>query len=204
VWAGLLLALAVVPAMGGSIYARGRARTQSLFTDDVARNVGDVLTITIEEESKIQNESSRKMDKSDTRSTQVQQPFDLVRGLNQVTGKLFDLDKLDFKAQSRSEFEGSADYGSDRSMEDRITVTVHDVLPNGNLVVVGERGRKAAGDMQIIEVSGIVRPSDVGLDNSVSSKQVAEFQIVYRSQGQENQFTKPGWLGRILNYLNPF
>ena len=203
--AALMLAtLAVSQVQAGSIYSRGRARTQSLFTDDVARSVGDVLTIVIEEESKIENESSRNMSKSDTRAAKVENPTDLVRGINQATGKLFELDKLDFKASSSSEFEGTADYDSDRSMEDRITVTVNDVMPNGNLLVVGERRRKVAGDTQIIEVSGIVRPSDIELDNSVSSKQVGEFNIVYRSQGQENQFTKPGWFGKVLNYLNPF
>ena len=201
---GAVLVIVAQAAQAGSIYARGRARTQSLFTDDVARDVGDVLTIIIEEESKIENESSRRMDKSDTRSAKLEGPFDLVRGLNQATGKLFELDRLDFKGTSSTQVEGSANYDSDRSMEDRVTVTVHDVLPNGNLVVVGERRRMTAGDTQIVEVSGIVRPSDIGLNNAVSSKQVAEFHIVYRSRGQENQFTKPSWFGRILNYLNPF
>jgi flagellar L-ring protein precursor FlgH len=202
--AATMLMWPVVSAPAGSIYARGRARTQAIFTDDVARNIGDVLTIVIEEQSKIENASQRKMDKSDTRSAKIQNPTDLVGGLNQATGKLFNLDKLDFQASSSTEFEGSANYDSDRSMADRITVTVNDVLPNGNLVVVGERRRKAAGDTQIVEVSGIVRPSDITLGNTVSSRQVAEFNIVFRSQGQENQFTKPGWLGRILNFLNPF
>jgi len=202
--AATMLMWPVVSALAGSIYARGRARTQAIFTDDVAHNIGDVLTIVIEEQSKIENASQRKMDKSDTRSAKIQNPTDLVGGLNQATGKLFNLDKLDFQASSSTEFEGSANYDSDRSMADRITVTVNDVLPNGNLVVVGERRRKAAGDTQIVEVSGIVRPSDITLGNTVSSRQVAEFNIVFRSQGQENQFTKPGWLGRILNFLNPF
>lgn len=59
VWALVGVTAIVQAAPAGSIYARGRARTQSLFTDDVARDVGDVLTIIIEEQSKIDNESSR-------------------------------------------------------------------------------------------------------------------------------------------------
>ena len=201
--AATMLMWPVVSALAGSIYARGRARTQAIFTDDVAHNIGDVLTIVIEEQSKIENASQRKMDKSDTRSAKIQNPTDLVGGLNQATGKLFNLDKLDFQASSSTEFEGSANYDSDRSMADRITVTVNDVLPNGNLVVLGKRERTTSGDKQIIEASGIVRPSDIAFDNTISSEKVAEFKMVYKNQGQENNFTSPNWLARILNWLNP-
>jgi flagellar L-ring protein precursor FlgH len=198
------LLLADAPLHGGSIWAKAKNRSQSLLTDDTARNVGDVLTIVIEEQSKIENASERKLEKSDSRSAKVTGPFDLLRGLNQATGKLFGLDKMDFKSDADNKFDGKAQMDSSRKVEDKITVTVQDVLPNGNLVVLGSRTRKITGDSQIVQVSGIVRPSDITQANAVSSKQVADFHIVYKSAGQENQTTNPGWLGRILNLLNPF
>ena len=175
------------------------------YADDTARQVGDPITIIIEEESKIENETSRTMGKSSSRSAELSGNFDLINSIDKLTGKLFSLRSPDLKFSSEAEtdFEGDAAYDTDRSMEDRMTAIVQDILPNGQLVVIGRRERNVEGDTQVIQVSGIVRPSDITFANTISSKQMAEFHIVYRTRGRENRFTKPGWLGRFLNLINP-
>ena len=77
-------------------------------------------------------------------------------------------------------------------------------MPNGNLVVMGSRNRNIGGDIQIIEVSGIVRPNDIAFNNTVRSEQVANFNIVSRNKGVSAPFNRPGWLGRIFDILWPF
>jgi len=203
-WMSVATLAPLCTVQAGSIWARGHRRTQAIFADDTAKGVGDVLTIVIEERSKIENETGRKMEKSDSRSAAATGNLDFLRALDTLTGKLFGLHKIDFSTEAGTKFDGSADYDSDRSLTDRITVTVEDILPNGNLVVLGARNREVAGDEQVIQVSGVVRPSDIGQDNTVSSMQVAEFRIVYKTRGQENRFTNPGWAAKILNFLNPF
>ncbi len=79
-----------------------------------------------------------------------------------------------------------------------------DVLPNGNLVVAGTRDRRIAGDTQTIEVSGIVRPSDIAFDNTIRSEQVANFRILTKNGGVSAPYTQPGWLGRIFDVLWPW
>ena len=79
-----------------------------------------------------------------------------------------------------------------------------DVLPNNNLVVTGTRNRNIAGDVQTIEVSGVVRPSDIAFDNTVESKRVADFRIETRNSGVAEPYTRPGWFGRILDIIWPF
>ncbi len=188
----------------GSIYARASHRTKSLLTDDTARQIGDVLTIVIAEKSKIESETSRKMDKTTSRSTKMSGTADggsLTGGLGK---NVFALPKIDVSAAYGNGFDGEADYDTDRRIADQITVVVHDVLPNGNLVVVGRRTRNVAGDVQTIEVSGIVRPTDVTFGNSVVSSRVANFRVVHKTSGHEPRFTKPGWLGRIANMLSLF
>ncbi|MHC4148710.1 MAG: flagellar basal body L-ring protein FlgH, partial [Planctomycetota bacterium] len=64
--------------------------------------------------------------------------------------------------------------------------------------------RNIAGDVQAIEVSGIVRPSDIGFDNTVRSEQVADFRIVTKNSGVADPYTRPGWLGTIFDTLWPF
>jgi flagellar L-ring protein precursor FlgH len=107
-------------------------------------------------------------------------------------------------AQSDNSLKSKADFKDERSFTDQVTVVVVDILPNGNLVVTGTRDRDIAGDIQTIEVSGIVRPSDIAYDNTVKSQQVANFRIVTKNSGVSDPYTKPGWLGRIVNVIWPW
>ncbi len=107
-------------------------------------------------------------------------------------------------AQSDNSLKSKADFKDERSFTDQVTVVVVDILPNGNLVVTGTRDRDIAGDIQTIEVSGIVRPSDIAYDNTVKSQQVANFRIVTKNSGISSPYTKPGWLGRIINIIWPW
>ncbi len=107
-------------------------------------------------------------------------------------------------ASSENELKSKADYKDERKFEDRITVVVMDILPNRNLVVMGSLTRNIAGDIQTIEVSGIVRPSDVSFDNTVKSEQVADFHLLTKNGGISAPYTKPGWFGKILDLIWPF
>ncbi|MFP4355586.1 MAG: flagellar basal body L-ring protein FlgH [Phycisphaerae bacterium] len=201
-----LLLLAAGLAQAGSIWRQSHKRTASLYRDDKASSVGDIVTIVINERTSIDNTSDRKLDKTDKRDLKVTggAQLDLLRGLDAVTGKLFNLKHLDFSTDSSTNFDGQTEFGSKRSFQDEITVVVEDVLPNGNLVVAGKQVRKVQGETQTTQVSGVLRPSDISYDNKISSRRVANFYIVTDHTGQENQFTRPGWLAQILNFLNPF
>ena len=190
-------------ARAGSIWAKGQKRTRQLYSDDTAHNVGDSLTIVISEQSKIENETTRKLEKSASRSGKASGTADLGNTINWLKNHVWKMPNVDFSHESANKFDGKAEFDSDRKVTDRMTVTVEDVLPNGNLVVLGKRERTVSGDKQVIEASGIVRPSDIAYDNTISSEKVAEFKMVYKSHGQENNFTSPNWFAKFLNWLNP-
>ncbi len=189
----------------GSIWARRDKNMRDLYADDVARRIGDVLTIRISEASKVDNKAKRDLKKEIDRSTTF------GGGPNFTSKGTFDrllpeqlLPSLDMAAKFSNELKSKVDYKDERSFIDRITVVVVDVLPNRNLVVMGTRDRNIAGDIQIIEVSGIVRPSDIAFDNTVKSEQVASFRLVTKNSGIAAPYTKPGWFGRILDIIWPF
>ncbi|MHC4622294.1 MAG: flagellar basal body L-ring protein FlgH [Planctomycetota bacterium] len=177
----------------GSIWARRDKDMHELYADDVARNIGDIITIIISEDSKVDNKAKRDLKKETDKSTVF----------NGELGGFVDLGEFGMSAESSNELKSKADYKDERRFVDSITVVVVDVLPNQNLVVMGTRDRNIAGDVQTIEVSGIVRPSDIAFDNSVVSKRVADFRIVTRNTGIAAPYTRPSWLGRILDVLWP-
>jgi flagellar L-ring protein precursor FlgH len=181
-------------ARAGSIWAKRDIDRGNLYADDVARNIGDVLTIVINESSKVDNKAKRDLKKETDRSIVF----------NGELGNFVDLGEFGMTASSGNELKGKADYKDERKFTDSITVVVMDILPNGNLVVMGTRDRDIAGDIQTIEVSGIVRPSDVVFGNTIGSDRVANFRIVTKNGGISAPFNKPGFLGRILDIIWPF
>jgi len=183
----------------GSIWAKRGENKKNSYVDDVAHVIGDVLTITISEVSRANNNTKRELSKTTKRVAN----FDGNIGFEHIAPGM---PKANFGVGSEysNTLDGEAKLKDDRSFIDSITVVVQDILPNGNLVIMGVRDRNIAGDKQIIEVSGIVRPSDIAFDNTIESKQVANFTIVTRDSGVAAPYNRPNWLGRILDFVWPF
>ncbi len=186
--------LSTACSQADSIWAKRDKNMKAIYADDVARQIGDVLTITITENSTVDNKAKRDLKKETDRSTEF----------NGELGNFVDLGDFGMAAESDNELKSKADYKDERKFNDSITVVVVDILPNSNLVVLGTRNRDISGDIQTIEVSGIVRPSDISFDNKVKSEQVADFRIISRNSGVSAPYTKPGWFGSILDIIWPF
>jgi flagellar L-ring protein precursor FlgH len=196
----VIVASILLPAnysQAGSIWAKRDKNMKELYADDVARQIGDILTIKITEASKVDNKAKRDMKKETDRSTS----FDGELGIDHI---LPSIPGFTMQAQSGNEMKSKADYKDERKFEDEISVVVMDILPNNNLIVMGTRSRNIAGDIQTIEISGIVRPSDIAFDNTVKSEKVADFRIVTKNSGVSAPYTKPGWLGKIFDIIWPF
>jgi flagellar L-ring protein precursor FlgH len=200
----MLVAMAVLPALflsdglqAGSIWAKRGKTAQTLYSDDVARHIGDVLTIKITEGSKMDNKAKSDLQKQTALSSDFNGKLGIGSVLPSVPG-------FTTAAKSDNELKSKADVQDERSFVDQVTVVVMDILPNGNLVVTGTRDRNIAGDIQTIEVSGIVRPSDIAYDNTIKSQQVANFRIVTKNSGLSASYAQPGWLGRIVKVIWPW
>ena len=193
----ILLALMLVNTgitEASSIWAKRSKSAKTLYADDVARHIGDVLTINISESSIIDNKAKRDLSKETDRSTTF----------NGELGNFADIGEYGMTASSDNGMSSKADYKDERSFIDSVTVVVVDILPNGNLIITGNRERDIAGDIQIIEISGIVRPNDIAYDNTVKSEQVADFKLTTSNKGISSSYNKPGWLGAFLDLIWPF
>ncbi len=201
----MVLGAGATAARAGSIWEKASVKARAIHSDDTARRRGDSITVVVVERSTIANDTSRKLEKKDERTAGMSGTFDPAKLFAQPLGKnVFTFPSLDYTSSGETKFDGKSNYGSDNSLTDQVTVTVQDVLPDGNLVIAGTRVREVEGDRQTIQVSGIVRPSDVTFDNTVSSTKVANFKVVYGGKGSASQYTKPGWLARLIDLFNPF
>lgn len=186
--------------MADSLWKKRDPQRAYLFYDSRARNVGDLLTLIISESSEVENSENRSMDKSSSNGASADYAASSTGGLATQAATA----SLDFASSAKRAFSGKANYRDSREYTDHITVTVVDVLPNGNLVISGRRCLSIAGEQRTLVVSGVVRPIDLGPDNKISSRYVADMKTVYEGEGTSKRFTRQGWLGRAANKVWPF
>ncbi|MEN6386407.1 MAG: flagellar basal body L-ring protein FlgH [Phycisphaerales bacterium] len=190
-----------------SIWAKRDQSKKDIYADDKARHIGDVITIIISEESKVDNKQKRNMEKKTDRSINFNGQLGIVSKTpsGEVTSNYLPrMPGVTMAADSSNKFDSKADFKDERSFEDSITVVVVDIMPNNNLVVMGTRTREIAGDKQVIEVSGIVRPTDISYSNTIKSNQIANFSIITKNTGYAANFNRPGWLGNFFDIVWPF
>lgn len=173
-----------------SIYQAGTAWL--LHEDIKARRIGDMLIVTLEEKTDAEKTSST--DTSKTTSVDIPDPIifgtSAIRNGNAVLNN--DLD-------SSNTFSGSGDSSQGNSLTGSVTVTVVEVLPNGNLVVQGEKWININQGEDYVRLRGIVRPIDINPDNTISSTRVANADIQYGGTGSLNDANESGWLARFFN-----
>ena len=194
----MIILMGYVPVVrAGSVWAKRGLNARDMYADDKANQIGDVLTIVISEKHKTDAKTKRNLERDSERKIS----FDSE---DLKIGSFHPVPDITVKTGSNKKLDGKSDYKDERTIEDRISVIVQDIHPNGNLVVVGSRTREVNGDKQIIQVSGIVRPSDISFENSIRSEQVANFQLIAISEGVSENYNNPGWLGKILDIIWPF
>ncbi len=191
----------VTVASAGSIWAKKGSTDRGAYADDVAGEIGDILTIQISEISSADNKVERDLSKNTAKSADFDGELGIVTPNHNLLPRM---PGVGVSATSSNVLAGSSEYKDGRSYVDTITVVVQDVQPNGNLVVMGRRERTIAGDVHILDVTGIVRPSDISFDNTIASGQVANFYLATTVKGVSKDYNKQGFLGTLFDILWPF
>ncbi len=195
-----LACCAIAPAQ--SLWQNRVDRWENPIADVRAMRAGDLLVVTIQESSNVQNRDQRQMNKQNQSSTTATGNFDL----SGVIGTASAGTDGDQETTATRRFGGDSQYRSERGFLDRFTVTVVDALPNGNLLVSGKRKIGLEGDARTLVLSGIVRAIDVSPDNTVPSSAVAQLEIRYESlpTSPEGAFVNQGWFAKKANRWWPF
>lgn len=177
----------------GSLFQTASYRPS--FEDRRARLVGDSVTITIVENISATQKSTSTIDRSSNTTAGVTAlPF-----MNAGT-----LGKMGVGASAVNAFEGKGGTESTNTFSGSITATVVEVLPNGHLVVAGEKQVGVNQNVDVLRFSGTIDPRNVQLGNVVSSTQVANARIQSRGRGQQDEAQAIGWLSRFFLNVTPF
>ena len=178
------------PVTSGAIYQTDL--DVRLFEDIKARRVGDMLTIELVERTI----ASKSASTSTSKDTQVDNTAPTLLG-RPVT--VNGTEVLVNTINAEQSFDGEGSSSQSNRLEGSITVTVEKVLPNGYLMVRGEKLVTLNRGEEYVQLSGIVRPTDIGPRNQVQSDRVADARIVYSGRGEVADASTMGWLARFFN-----
>lgn len=187
----------IVPVMApqaqptaGAIYAAGPGL--QLYSDRRARDVGDLLTITLVESTNASSTANTSISKKD--AVTMATPTLLGAPLT-VNGTNI----LNNSTSGDRSFAGKGNTAQSNTMQGSITVTVMQRLPNGNLVIQGQKNLRLNQGDELVQVQGVVRAADIAPDNTIPSSKVAEARIAYGGRGAVAQSNAMGWLSRFFN-----
>jgi flagellar L-ring protein precursor FlgH len=181
------------PAATGSLWNPAQGTRLALAEDRRARAVGDMLTIRLVE--RLQAEKSAGQDASRSASRSIDLPD--AKPFSWIPESLFG-------GGSDSSFSGNGSAKQENRLTGEITVFVTAVLPNGALAVAGDRRLMLTRGEEQVQLTGIVRPEDIGPDNRVASTRVADARLRYTGTGEVAVQAKQGWLSRFFDRFAPF
>lgn len=183
----------------GSLYQSG---AMTLFDDSRAHRVGDIITISLTEKFDAKKKDEAKYDKSNSQDYGVTTPL-AINGPG-VIGEIGSrLGNLSVGYGSKGAFAGKSDVKQNSSLSGSIAVTVVEVIPNGNLVVRGEKRLAIHEGDELIQFAGIIRPQDIRPDNTIDSTKVADVRLVYKDVGYSGDTNRPSALTQWMNKYWP-
>lgn len=187
----LLIILLLLP-FALKIHGQDFGKSQSLYSDIKAYNVGDILTVLIYEQNTASNQVETKTEKASQTSTSG----------GPGTGPLLKLiPKFGLDADTKHNFDGKGENTRSGVLRGKIAVTVVGRKDNGDLIIEGTRVIGISGDRETLTLSGVVRSKDISSDNTVDSYQIADAEIHYTGKGNANTGSRPGFFVRLFSWL---
>ncbi|CUS47208.1 MAG: flagellar L-ring protein precursor FlgH [Idiomarinaceae bacterium HL-53] len=162
-----------------------------LYSDIKARDIGDIITVQLQESTSASKSATTDL----SRATNVDLPTPTILGRD-LTFRDY---SLSANVEGSSGFQGDSSADQSNTLQGDITVTVIRILPNGNLIVRGEKWLTLNNGQEYIRLTGIIRPQDVSSENTVLSNRVANARIEYSGTGSLADNQQQGWLTRFFN-----
>ena len=184
----------VAPINNGSIFQASQYRP--LFEDHRARLVGDTLTVQIVEKVSATQKSTSSIDKGGTVGAGV-------TAIPGISANSFTAPRATIGLNSSNTFAGKGSTENSNDFSGTITATVIEVLPNGHLIISGEKQIGVNHNVDVLRFSGQVDPRAIQTGNTVASAQIANVRIEQRGKGQQADAQGIGWLGRFFLSVLP-
>lgn len=190
----------VAVAHSNSLWRKG---SRAFFKDLRASEIGDVITVVIDiaDEATLDNKSTQNRTGSNTAN--VPTVFGLETKLSKVLPAPITGGAL-LSTNSNRNLSGEGKIARKETIKLKVAAVVTQVLPNGNLVIHGRQETSINFEVRELQVAGVIRPEDVGNDNTIKYEKIAEARVAYGGRGTISDLQRPRWGAEIVDVLLPF
>lgn len=188
------------PLQNNSLWRQG---SRTFLRDQRAASVGDLVTVLVSIQDEADMENSTKRNRDNSESMGIPNLLGLESSFGRLFPSGFDSSKA-VSASSASDVTGAGTLKRSEQINLRVAATVSQVLPNGNLVVVGRQQVRVNQELRDLQVGGIIRPQDIGSDNTVRHDRLAEARIAYGGRGTISDVQRPRYGQELMDIILPF
>jgi flagellar L-ring protein precursor FlgH len=185
----------------GSLWP-GENTRNTLFSDNKARYVNDIVTIVVDESSSGENKASTNTSKDTKTNSGISALLGLETSIINANPNMGG--QISIGGTSSNSLKGTGDTSRGGKLQARVAARVVEVMDNGLLMIEGRRQLTLNEEDQFIVLTGLIRPDDITFDNAIHSSLIADARIVYTGTGVINDKQRPGWLTRIVDWGWPF
>ena len=164
----------------------------NIYSDSKAHRVGDIISVILSESTQANKNAKTELKKANNAA------LNPIMGIGGAAIN-FNNKALQFGYDQSSNFKGDSKADQSNSLAGNISVHVLRVLPNGNLMIRGEKWMSLNNGDEYIRLTGIVRSQDISSDNTVTSSKVANARIEYAGTGTFADVQEQGWLSKFFN-----
>ncbi len=180
-----------------------QAGSRAFFKDQRASQIGDILTvlISLDDNAKFDNNLTRQRDSADKQG--ISQLFGFQSQIAKILPKAATpSDLVDTSGSTSTTTTGQID--RKEKINVKVAALVTQVLPNGNLVVLGRQEMRVNYEVRELQITGVIRPQDIGSTNTIGYEKIAEARVSYGGRGQLMDVAQPGYGTQLLNIIAPF
>lgn len=188
------------PAVRGALWRQG---SKTFFRDPRARNVGDLLTVTVNMKEQAEFANQTKLDRTTSNGVSIDSMF----GIGTLIGRAIpglSGGESSVKANGNGTTVGAGDIKRNETIVMNVAATIVQVFPNNNLEIAGSQEIRLNNELRQLQIRGIVRPEDIRSDNTIGSEKIADARIEYGGRGVSSTLQRPTWGQDVLTRLSPF
>ncbi len=194
--------------LADSLWKKRVTINYNLFDDNRGKRVGDIVKVKVTEATTIDSDETSTSNNSNKTTGKVDTER-FARGILSAikTGRNAKFDARaanTFESEFTNDFSGKGDYKSNRSVVLTLTAMIVEVLDNGNLVLEGKREVEVNKENYILKLTGIARPIDIAIDNTINSDQLSNVDFALEGKGWLTRAGKKGWFNRVVDAFWPF
>lgn len=181
-----------------------RSGAKAFFKDHRAKEVGDILTVTLALDDSATLSNSTERDRVDSEDVELADLLGFEDHLDAILPESIDAPGQIANFGNTHSTSGEGDIDRSEEINLQLAAVITQILPNGNLVLLGRQEVKVNQELRELMVTGVVRISDIDTDNTIDHTKIAEMRVAYGGRGTLSDLQQPRWGMQMWDILFPF